>query len=222
MFYFEKYKENTVLKSDLLKEVNHFFTTRDWKGFDCLETNRLIRPEQTHSDNIGIVDYRNEYPNTDALILAEKDTTICLKFADCTPIILYDTENKIGAISHAGWKGTASKIGQKTVLKMQEKFSTKPENVIAIIGPTISLCCYEVSEDVKEKLLSTVTNREGLFINKKVDLKGINAQQLKEIGVNQIDICPYCTSCNNDKFYSYRKENGTPNRHYAMLSIPSP
>ena len=36
------------------------------------------------------------------------------------------------------------------------------------------------------------------------------------IGVKDVDICPYCTVCNNDLFYSYRKENGTKNRHHAV------
>ena len=68
-------------------------------------------------------------------------------------------------------------------------------------------------------LLSTVTDRENLSLNRNVDLKRINARQLEEIGVEKIDICPYCTSCNNDLFYSYRKENGTKERHYAVMMI---
>ena len=144
---------------------------------------------------------------------------ITLKFADCTPLIFYDTKNKIGAISHAGWRGTAQKIGPKTIEKMGLNFDTKPENVIAIIGPTIGICCYEVSLEVREQLLNTVNKNTSLTNGKNVDLKQINKRQLEEIGVSKIDICPYCTSCNNDLFYSYRKENGTQERHYAMLML---
>ena len=130
-------------------------------------------------------------------------------------MIKFKKKQKITAISHAGWRGTAEKIGVKTVLKM----NSNPEDIIALIGPAISLCCYEVSEDVRDKLLSTVEDTSGLCRNRNVDLKGINARQLREIGVTSIDICPYCTSCNNDLFYSYRKENGTKLRHYAAVLI---
>ena len=96
----------------------------------------------------------------------------------------------------------------------------EPKDTIAVIGPAIGLCCYEVSDDVRDKLLETVDDKSGLVNGKNVDLKGINARQLQKIGVIKIDICPYCTSCSNDLFYSYRKENGTKNRHYAMLLLP--
>ena len=218
MFYFEELNGNKVLKSDYLKGVTAFFTTRGAK-INNIDKIRLITPCQTHSDHIEIVDSRNEYFDTDGLIVTEPDTMIYLRFADCTPLIFYDEINHIGAVSHAGWRGTAAKIGVKTVEKMELNFGTKPQDVIALIGPAISLCCYEVSDDVRTQLLDTVYDKTGLTKDKNVDLKGINARQLQEIGVQKIDICPYCTSCNNDLFYSYRKENGTRERHYAILQL---
>ena len=71
----------------------------------------------------------------------------------------------------------------------------------------------------KLKLLETVNDYTGLVNDKNVDLKQINKRQLEEFGVSKIDLCPYCTSCNNDLFYSYRKENGTTERHYAILML---
>ena len=219
MFYFDNYKGNKILKSDTLNNVMAFFTTRDFTFPVEKPYKRLLTPVQTHSDNVEIVDFRNEYPNTDGLIVTEPNIMIYLRFADCTPLVFYDKVNNIGAVSHAGWRGTAAKIGVKTIEKMGQNFGTKPKDVTALIGPAISLCCYEVSEDVREYLLQTVNDRTNLTNGKKIDLKGINARQLQEIGVEKIDICPYCTSCNNDIFYSYRKENGTVNRHYAALML---
>ena len=218
MFYFEEINGNKVLKSDLLSEIQHCFTTRGVKP-ENITKYPLISPVQTHSDNIQIVNSRTEYPNTDGLILTKPKVTVCLRFADCTPIILYDTDKKTGAIIHAGWRGTAQKIGVKTVYKMRAEFSSNPADIVAVIGPAIGLCCYEVSDDVRIQLLSTVEDSTNLTDKNNVDLKRINARQLEEIGVRQIDICPYCTSCNNDLFYSYRKENGTTDRHYAMLQL---
>ena len=224
MFYFEEINGYKVLKSDLGVNVglNHCFTTRELTPSLILprgEEISIISPQQTHSNHIEIVDERLEYPDTDGLIITKKNIPIALKFADCTPLIFYDTKQKIGAISHAGWLGTAQKIGPKTILKMGINFGSNPDDIIAIIGPAIGLCCYEVSDEVRGKLLETVKDTTGLVLGRNVDLKQINARQLQEIGVTKIDICPYCTSCNNDLFYSYRKENGTLERHYAILML---
>ena len=215
MFYFEDFHGTKILKSDLLKEITAFFSTRELPDLTKLGADRIHFPNQTHSDNVEFVDKRNEYPNTDGLILTNSNDAVYLRFADCTPLIFYDTVQNIAAVTHAGWRGTAQKIGVKTIEKMQ----SYPKDIIALIGPAISMCCYEVSEEVRDTLLATVNETEGLFINRNVDLKRINAQQLKEIGVRQIDICPYCTSCDNDLFYSYRKENGTDKRHIAVAKL---
>lgn len=222
MFYFDELYGNKILRSDYLNEINAFFTTKSTNEselFNKISPKRIIYPEQTHSANVDIVDKRNEYPNTDGLILTNTDDLLYLRFADCTPLVFYDEKQKIAAISHAGWRGTAQKIGLKTVEMMRNSFQSDVKDIVVLIGPAISLCCYEVSEDVKNALLQTVSDSTDLFEGNKVDLKGINARQLQEIGIEKIDICQYCTACNNDLFYSYRKENGTVFRHKAVVKL---
>lgn len=215
MFYFDDFYGQKVLRSDYITEIDAFFTTRDGFNFDLLRANRVITPVQTHSDNVEFVDDRTEYPETDGLIFTRKGDAGYLRFADCTPLIFYNPKTKIAAISHAGWRGTAQKIGVKTI----EKMGGNPEDITVLIGPAIGMCCYEVSVEVRDKLLSTVKNTKDLFEDRNVDLKRINARQLEEAGVRNIDICSYCTSCDNDLLYSYRKENGTTERHYAVIRI---
>lgn len=215
MFYFDDFYGQKVLRSDYITEIDAFFTTRDGFNFDLLRANRVITPVQTHSDNVEFVDDRTEYPETDGLIFTRKGDAGYLRFADCTPLIFYNPKTKIAAISHAGWRGTVQKIGVKTI----EKMGGNPEDITVLIGPAIGMCCYEVSVEVRDKLLSTVKNTKDLFEDRNVDLKRINARQLEEAGVRNIDICSYCTSCDNDLLYSYRKENGTTERHYAVIRI---
>lgn len=244
MFYFEKIGSKNILKSDFIKDANAFFTTRDIcicdKGLENnlqVETNKkilseylnitqknLISPQQTHSANIAIVkDTTFEYPDTDGLIITSKNLGIFLNFADCTPIILYDEKQNIGAVSHAGWRGTAQKIAAKTAEQMITDFNSEPQNIIALIGPTIGFCCYNVGEEVYQELSRTVKNFEGLYEIREgqifVDLKNINKTQLEEIGILKIDVCPYCTVHNNDLFFSYRNENCTTKRHSAVLKL---
>ena len=106
---------------------------------------------------------------------------------------------------------------------MTDCFGSQPKNIVALIGPAISMCCYDVGEEVLSKLKATVDDFSGLSEVRDgriyVDLKGINRQQLIETGVSNIDVCPYCTCCDNDMFFSYRKENATTNRHSAILKL---
>lgn len=203
--------------------VEHFFTSRDLiinenkeLILNYLNVKSLICPEQTHSDHINFVEKdKTTYPDCDALILERKDCAIYLNFADCAPVILYDKKKATAAISHAGWRGTAAKIAPKTVLKM----NSNPNDIIAVIGPCISFECFETSDEALSKLKASVKDPKGLFKDKKADLKAINARQLSEIGVNEMDICPYCTVLDNDKFFSYRKENKTTKRHSALICL---
>lgn len=240
MFYFDKVLSKSVLKSDLIS-AQHFFTTKELllkskeedksaliqENLSNLKNefnlNLILSPNQTHSDNIEIVSLNKaEYENTDALILTNKNIGIFLNFADCTPIIFYDEIKNIAAISHCGWRGTVKKIAQKTVLKMAKKFNSNPSDIVAVIGPCISFKSFETSDEICNLLFETVQNKKYFFKKDDknyADLKGINYQQLIDIGVKKIDIAPYCTVLDNDKFYSYRKENQTTNRMSAFICL---
>ena len=242
MFYFDKVLGKEVLKSDFLHGVNHFFTTKELllktkeeENIQIANNNRrdlktefnlksIVTPSQRHTANIETADInKDNYPECDGLMLKDKNLGIFLNFADCTPIIFYDVKNKIGAISHAGWRGTAQKIGPKTIDLLKDKFNSKPKNIVALIGPCICFDCFETGEEVVEQLALTVDDISPYkkIINNKshLDLKGINEEQLKNAGVEKIDIAPYCTCCNNDRFYSHRHENKTTNRMSAFLSL---
>lgn len=241
MFYFDKVSDREVLKSNLLK-TEHFFTTREFilktkdpllvgiadknKEFirEKFNLKALISPEQTHTTNIShAVPDISKYPDTDALILTDKNTGVFLNFADCTPIILYDTFQNIGAVIHAGWRGTAGRISYKTVIKMKKEFNSNPNNIVALIGPCICFNHFETNEEIALQLQKTVKDKKWIIKNERLkfyaDLKEINARQLIEAGVKIIDIAPYCTVCNNDKFFSFRKENKTTNRISAFLAL---
>ena len=245
MFYFDEINGKKILKSSVLSGLNHFFTTREsfiftkdpeFEGVAAenkkdicrhlnINASDLIHPSQTHSSNIDIAKAGVScYPDTDGLILTNFEQAVFLNFADCTPVIIYDPVNKAAAVSHAGWRGTAAQIAYKTVQKMSS-FGSVPENMKAAIGPAISYCCYNVGEDVYRQLMVSVRNSEKLSEIRQgsifVDLKGINKRQLIEAGlkVENIDVCPFCTVCNNELFFSYRKENGTTNRHSAVVKL---
>lgn len=242
MFKLEKFMGRRVLTSSLLKnkDVTAFFTTRDLplkagekddlieevennKKLLCKELKisleNLVIPVQTHSDNIGIIEQDLQvFENTDTLITNQGEIAIALNFADCVPLMFYDPIKKVIACAHAGWRGTVAKIGPKTVKKMAVEFSCNPEDIITLIGPAIGKCCFEVKEDVMEKLIKSGNNKcSNAFSKNHADLKLINKIQLLACGVKKIDVCEYCTSCQNELFFSYRKEHGNTARHTAVI-----
>lgn len=242
MFYFDDFYGKKILKSSLLSDYDCFFTTRDFvltasNRTDLEETansNRkflrnklgaeeLTTTKQTHSSNIEITkENKYFYDNTDALISNVPNAVMLLNFADCTPIILYSKKDNTGAIVHAGWRGTASKILQKTVSKMQNELNIEAKDITALIGPCIGKCCFETGEEVFEQLIENKKEKE-LYTKKDnkyfIDLKLLNKKQLEETGVENIDICSYCTCCMSDIFFSYRKEKGVTARHSAIVKI---
>ncbi len=226
MFYETVFEGKTLIQSDMLKGLTHYFTTRssflaENKDFLAritgIPAENFIAPVQIHSANVAIAPaHGGIIPDTDALILKNKGFALTLNFADCTPVILFDPVLNIAAGIHAGWRGTASLIAQKTALKMIE-LGSKPENIIAAIGPCIAKCCFEVTEEVVEALKPyTVYEPKGEKFM--VDLKETNRRQLEDIGVTKIDISPYCTVCEQDKFFSYRLTK-TPYRHNIILAL---
>ena len=236
MYYFDNFHGKKILKSTLLQDVDCFFTTRDFvltpscrdDLIDEAERNRkfledklgckITTCKQTHSDNIAFLEpEKNFYDNTDAIITNKVNTLILLNFADCVPIILYSKKYQTGAVVHAGWRGTVAEIVKKTVQKMNIDTKT----ITALIGPAIGKCCFETDEDVfkqlvKDEKTNTYTKKNDKYF---IDLKQINYNQLVDAGVENIDICSYCTCCMSDIFFSYRKEKGITARHSAILKI---
>lgn len=120
---------------------------------------------QIHSDIVNIVnkDTIGKRRDGDALITNLEKVPLLLFTADCVPISIIDAKNKAIGLAHAGWRGTFSNIGHKTIKLMSECYKTVPEDLVCIIGPSIGPCCYEVSEDLVEKFNTILTNNDEKF-----------------------------------------------------------
>ena len=190
---------------------------------------KLISPNQQHTDNIAILKKEEDIINikdkpVDGIVTDLKNYPICLVFADCVPILLFDANKKVMGIVHAGWKGTAKAIVAKTVKAMVSEFFCEPKNIKAAIGAAICKKCFEVNPDVSNQLGVSIKNACGnIFLEKgdkvHVDLKLLNKIQLNEVGVNNVDVCEYCTCCDNKLFYSYRADNKITGRHGMLAMI---
>jgi polyphenol oxidase len=175
----------------------------------------LFFPSQVHGT--GIVAVNRQTPKealaqTDALITREKGIGIAVLSADCVPVLLYDKRRRaIGAV-HAGWRGTAARILEKTLLAMQEQYGSQGEDLIACIGPSVCQESYEVGQEVIESIQQAFPTSSELLIDQpnrkaKLDLWKANRLQLLEFGVppGQIETANLCTLQHNKHFFSARK-----------------
>lgn len=189
---------------------------------------------QAHSDLVEKVENQNEFHNNiDGLITDKKGISLSLRFADCTPILLYDPIKNVIANIHSGWKGTVQKIGQKGAIKMIKEYDLKPENILCFIGPCIGFCHFEVGEEVKEifeKTFSYLGNlKDVIKIGEKkeegqkyfIDTTLINRMILEEIGILPENIIEsnICTVCNKDYMHSYRADKEKSGRNTAIIGL---
>lgn len=188
----------------------------------------LTYNSQTHSDIVNVINKSDigEAKEGDAVVTNLKKTPLLIFVADCVPIALIDTKNKAIALCHAGWRGTYSKITKNAICKMKELYKTDPKDIVCAIGPSIGSCCYEVSKDLIEKFNTIITiKEENFYIMKEdkyyLDLWKVNELILQECGIEKENIMNLniCTSCNSDKFHSYRKHDKTTKRLGMILEI---
>lgn len=188
-----------------------------------LNFSHLVVPGQVHSTRIAWVTDPESFPDVDAVATVSTNTPILLHFADCVPIILFDRELSALCVLHAGWRGTAGGIATKGVRLLEDVLDLQPANMVAAVGPAIGSCCYPVSGDVAEKLRTSVKDSAGLVLVKDgiahPDLKAINALQLLESGVAEVDVNSYCTACHPEIFYSHRQSAGQTGRQGAIAGI---
>lgn len=152
----------------------------------------------------------------DGLVTAQPGMLVGVRTADCVPILLADRVRRVVSAIHAGWRGTATGIVGEAVLRMQEKFGTRPENLVAAIGPSIGGCCYEVGADVARRFGTWVPDLEHTTVPVRVDLKAVNRQQLANLGVKNVWVSQNCTFCDSD-FYSFRREKEQAGRMLSYI-----
>ena len=174
---------------------------------------KLIVPRQTHTTNVRVVTSlttEEELQEVDAVVTDQKGYCLCVSTADCVPVLLYDQEKRVIAAVHAGWRGTVGRIVERTLEVMRKQFGTEGQNVVACIGPSISLEAFEVGDEVY-----TAFAEAGFDMNRiarkyekwHLDLWEANRLQLLSRGVKEenIEVAGICTYNHCDDFFSARR-----------------
>jgi YfiH family protein len=210
----------------------------------------LVALHQIHSDVVRSFDGApTKQCKGDASATNRAGLLLGVRTADCCPVLVVDPQNRVVAAIHAGWRGTLARIVTKTIGQMQMEFGSRPQDLLAAIGPTIGGCCYEVGTEVASAFAAKFANASEFFDELRtgdepnplqwlnmmppghqpppnkvlLDLKKANRAQLVEAGVREenIFVTKLCTSCNFDRLFSYRKEGAASGRLMAVIGIRS-
>jgi YfiH family protein len=218
-------------KADTSENVDEnrrrFLIAIDAEGFSIKTMN------QTHSSDRRLIEGADEPgqskpsadPRCDALVSRMDGILLGVQTADCLPIIIGDSNSGAMAAIHAGWRGTAARITERTVADLMRNLGVNPRDAVAALGPVACGRCYEVGTDVIDrfkqefgywkKLIKPIGRGEKAYL----DIRAANVQQLEFCGFtpDRIHVAPYCTMHQNELFFSYRLEGGGGTRPVGRL-----
>lgn len=249
----------------LQAHADHLFTTRQpslpadtlapgdgWHRLALafgLPVAHLVRLRQVHGTSVVVVRSSQalsaEWGSADAAITDHRQAALCVKVADCVPVLLADARTgAIGAV-HAGWRGSASGAVVAALEAMGAAFGSRPADVVAAVGPSIGPCCYRVGPDVSDVFASdprwtglvdrwfspapVATPVHGVpgpppspdVPSRFLDTWRANADQLAAAGVPApaIHVARLCTSCHRDVFHSYRVDGPRAGRMVGVIRM---
>ncbi len=207
-----------------------------------IDDNHLVLPHQVHSTECLNVDASllqaspserlRMLDGYDALMTNLKGVCIGVSTADCIPVLVIDQRRHATAAIHAGWRGTVARIVEKTLLTMKASYGTEASDIVAVVGPGISLARFEVGQEVYDAFASAgfemgdIAKRFPCKADTQtekwhIDLPLCNKLQLMHAGVKEQSIlCSgICTYDNADDFFSARRLGINSGRIYTGIMI---
>lgn len=198
---------------------------------------RMVLSKQTHTTNVRVVTEADAgngiirslpYTDVDGLVTDVRNLPLVTFYADCVPLYFVDTEKQVIGLSHSGWRGTVNRMGEKTLRVMEKAFGSRPENILACIGPSICKDCYEVSLDVAEEFRRAFGELADLYLLEEkpggkfqLDLWEANRRILLGAGIlpEHLAVTDICTCCNPDLLFSHRASKGRRGNLAAFLCL---
>ena len=189
-----------------------------------IQVNRksLVFSKQVHSTVVRCVTEEDagllpqEYPQCDGLVTNRPGVALATFCADCTPILLLDPVKRVVASIHSGWRGTLGQIVCRGVEVMKSRFGCVPGNILVAMGPSLKQCHFEVDSDVYHLFVEKfgdAAQRNTRQTGEKyyIDTDALNVHSLMSCGVlrENIFVCPLCTHCGEETFFSYRRDGET-------------
>lgn len=199
-------------------DVNHVFANRAlmYKQFN-LDPGWVAWGKQIHSTRVRIITTGGLHPDTDGMVSAIPGLALVIQVADCAAILMADKENRVIGAVHAGWRGAVGGILANGVDEMK-KLGADPAKINAYVSPCISQKHYEVGAEVSEQFPDSAVDNT-TYDKPHIDLRGYVHNELLQSGIHDdaIEIDPHCTYEEDDKLYSYRREQERSGRMLGII-----
>ena len=183
----------------------------------------LATLQQVHGTTVVALESPTEPVAADGMVTARPGLALGIQVADCVPLLLFDPRQRVVAALHAGWRGTVARIAATGVRAMSAEFGSRPEDLLAAIGPSIGPCCYQVGEELIDRVgpASELLHQHPDGVH--FDLWEASRQQLAEAGVRSISVLGLCTACSRAgerrRFFSHRADAGHTGRAMGVVAI---
>jgi purine-nucleoside/S-methyl-5'-thioadenosine phosphorylase / adenosine deaminase len=181
----------------------------------------LVWLHQTHGTDVIELSERSSAAHGDAVYTRQPHRACVIKTADCLPILVTNKSGTEVAAIHAGWRSLADGIISHTL----DKLESKPNDLMAWLGPAISQPCYETGADVRDAFMQLERGlnfafKAGVGDRYYTDLKGIARYLLTAKGVKGVFECTDCTYNDRQRFFSHRRDQVT-GRMASVICITS-
>lgn len=190
-----------------------------------LAEGKVVSAHQVHSaDVVEVTDVwpLEGRPKVDGLVSRTKGIGIGVLTADCGPVLFVDADAGVIGCCHAGWKGALAGVTDSTVHAMV-KIGAARDNIIAVLGPTISQEAYEVGPEFPKPFLEQ-SSANGLYFIPSTkadhfmfDLPAYLRQRMKGLGLKAVHDLALCTYSDEARFYSYRRATHRGETDYGRL-----
>jgi YfiH family protein len=235
-----------LLRSQLLADHPHGFTTRaggrssppynslnlgdlvgdepgavsgNWRDLEETTGLEFARVRQVHG--VGVVTCAAPTPprqEGDGVVSASTGVAACVSVADCVPILLARPDGSAVAALHAGWRGTLAGIAGEGVRALGVGGDGEPP--LAVIGPSIGPCCYQVSEELAARFAAAFGPRvvQRGARGPRLDLWVANERALRDAGVTRVARLGRCTACEPRLFFSHRRDGDRTGRMVGFIA----
>jgi YfiH family protein len=182
---------------------------------------RLLFLKQVHGSSVVEAPWEDP-PRADAAVATAPGWLLGIQTADCLPLLLVDPVRRLVAAVHAGWRGTASRVAACAVDALV-RWGSRPEDLVAALGPSIGPCCYEVGDELREAFGPA----GGEFFSPgprgrpHLDVRAANTRQLVAAGLRPeaLHHVPDCTRCRADLYHSYRRDGRAAGRMISYVGF---
>ncbi|PLP56046.1 peptidoglycan editing factor PgeF [Mesorhizobium loti] len=179
-----------------------------WMG---VPATHLLSAHQVHSPDVVVAraPFDGERPKVDAIVTDRPGIAIAATTADCGPVLFADPGARIVGAAHAGWKGAFTGVLENTIVAM-EGLGARRENIVAVLGPSISPRNYEVGPEFVDRFVEADADNERYFApsgkagHAMFDLNHYTINRLRQAGVTA-EALDRCTYAEEDLFFSYRR-----------------